>query len=497
MRRAVIYARYSAGPNQTDVSIEGQEQACSAYIERNGYAFAGLYADRHISGRTDRRPRFQEMIDEAKAGRFDVVVVYSLDRFSRDKYDSAIYKKVLREHGVVVESASESIPEGPEGILFEGMLEAMAEYYSAELSKKIRRGLDLKAGKGLSTGGPTPFGYVLKSGIYEKDPRSAPHVLEVFEMYLAGSSFSECARYLTGLGFTTIKKKPFSAGSIKRLLTNKKYAGYYIYDGREVEGGMPRLVPEDIFYKVQAKMKKNEKPRAPRGEFALTGKLIHGPCGSFMTGTSGTGRNKTHYYYKCPGRDRQPVPRDWIEHLVADHVRSVLGSPESLDVLVDKLYAYQEEERRSDSKVSALEANLKDLDRKIEKAVDVLIDLGPDPDVRARLDAYRADRAIMQADLEKLQTGPVLSRDVIRQGLQLSLLESHVDDAAVIRIFVHRVVLYDDRLLLEFNFKGGEALETSELLGFDLSSECSTTHSFSRTVTIYRGRVLLMADLPV
>lgn len=138
-----------------------------------------------------------------------------------------------------------------------------------------------------------------------------------------------------------------------------------------------------------------------------------------MTGTSGTGRNKTHYYYKCPGKDRQPVPRDQIEHAVAEHVRAFLGAPESLDALVDKLYEHQEKERRTDSKAAALEANLKDLDRKIEQAVDVLIELGPDPDVKARLDAYRADRAIMRADLEKLQTGPVLSRDVIRQGLQL------------------------------------------------------------------------------
>lgn len=492
MKRAAIYARYSAGPNQTDVSIEGQEKACSAYIDRQGYVFTGMYADRHISGRTDRRPRFQEMVDDARAGRFDVVVVYSLDRFSRDKYDSAIYKKDLRDHGVVVESASESIPEGPEGILFEGMLEAMAEYYSAELSKKIKRGIDVKVSKGLSVGGPTPFGYVLKDGKYEKDPKAAPHVAEVFSRYAAGASFAECARYLTGLGFTTSKGKPFSSGSVKRMLNNKKYAGFYVYAGAEIEGGMPALVAPDLFYKVNQKMKKN-KPKKARGDFALTGKLICGPCGSSMTGTSGTSKTGAiHYYYKCPGKDRRPVPRDKIEHAVADHVRAVLGSPDALDPLVDKLLAYQEEELASDARVSALSENLKTTERKLRKIVDAIMDGGVTPILREQLDQLEADRAIMRADLEKLQTSPRLSADVIRQGLQLALLEDHVDDAAVIRIFVHRVVLWDDRLLIEFNFQGSEGLEASELLGFDLSDVCSTKLSSGRTLAVYRGRVLVL-----
>lgn len=493
MRRAVIYARYSAGPNQTDVSIEGQEKICRGYIERQGDVFLRMYADRHISGRTDRRPRFQDMIDDAKGGGFDVVVVYSLDRFSRDKYDSAIYKKVLREHGVVVESASESIPDGPEGILFEGMLEAMAEYYSAELSKKIRRGMDVKASKALSTGGPTPFGYVLKNGVYEKDEKAAPHVAAVFEKYAAGATFAECARYLNALGFTTSKGGPFASGAIKTILSNKKYAGYYVYNGTEIEGGMPALISEDLFFKVNRKMKEN-KPHRPRGAFALTGKLICSSCGSYMTGTSGTSKTgKAHYYYKCKTKDRQPVPRDAIEGAVADAVRDLLGAPESLDPLIDKLQAYQEEERRADAKTAALEDNLKATERQIKNVVDMIANFGGSQELADRLSALEADRAIMRADLEKLKTGPILSRDVIRQGLQLALLKERTSDAAVIRIFVHQVVLYDDSFLIEFNFKGAEGLERSDLLGFDLSGKWWSIDCLGRTLIIYRGRVLLFS----
>lgn len=490
MKRAAIYARYSTGPNQTDVSIEGQEKICTEYIDRHGYTFVGMYADKHISGRTDKRPRFQQMIDDARAGSFDVVVVYSLDRFSRDKYDSAIYKKVLRDHGVTVESASESIPEGPEGILFEGMLEAMAEYYSAELSKKIRRGLDVNASKSRSVGGPTPFGYTLKDGVYEMDPKEAPHVAEVFKMYLGGSTFADCARYLNSLGFSTGKGNPFSSNTVKKILSNKKYCGYYMYNGAEIEGGMPQLVEEDVFYKVQRRMKKN-KPHKPRGEYALSGKLICGKCDSLMRGTSGTSKTgDVHYYYKCPGKDRKPIKRDQLEHIVAQNVRDILSAPQSLDTLVDKLFDYQKEELRSDARITALSDNLKDIEKKLDRALNMVLEQGNVPGLADKIRELDADRAIMKADLDKLTSGPVLTKENIRDGLRLSLLEEHVSDVQVIKIFVHQVILYDDRLLIEFNFRGSDGLTRAEIKEFELNELCSTMNTPTRTLYIYHGRVL-------
>ena len=135
MTRAVIYARYSAGPRQTDQSIEGQLTVCHKYCEEKGLAVVGEYCDRHISGKTDARPEFQRMIADARARKFDVVVVYKTDRFARNKYDSAIYKAELKKSGVKILYAAEAIPEGPEGIILESLLEGLAEYYSAELAQ--------------------------------------------------------------------------------------------------------------------------------------------------------------------------------------------------------------------------------------------------------------------------------------------------------------------------------------------------------------------------
>ena len=141
MKKAVIYARYSAGSGQTDQSIEGQVRECKRYIKQNKMQLVDVYADRHITGRTDRRPEFQRMIGDAESDKFDTVVVYTTDRFSRSKYDSVVYKKQGKDLGIDIRYAAENIPEGPEGILLEALMEGWAQYYSEELSRKIRRGM--------------------------------------------------------------------------------------------------------------------------------------------------------------------------------------------------------------------------------------------------------------------------------------------------------------------------------------------------------------------
>lgn len=137
---AVIYARYSCD-NQREESIDGQLRECKAFLERQGMTFVRSYIDRAMSAKTDNRPEFQQMIKDSSKGGFDVVVVWKLDRFARNRYDSAHYKGMLRKNGVKVVSATEQISEGAEGIILESVLEGFAEYYSAELSEKVIRGM--------------------------------------------------------------------------------------------------------------------------------------------------------------------------------------------------------------------------------------------------------------------------------------------------------------------------------------------------------------------
>ena len=161
--KAVIYARYSSD-NQREESIEGQIRECMEYAERNDITVLCNYIDRAMSARTADRPEFQRMIRDSEKHLFDIVLVWKLDRFSRDRYDSAHYKHILKKNSVKVLSAKENISEGPEGIILESMLEGYAEYYSAELSEKIHRGQKENALKCKSNGGNLPLGLYDRPG---------------------------------------------------------------------------------------------------------------------------------------------------------------------------------------------------------------------------------------------------------------------------------------------------------------------------------------------
>ena len=157
-KRAVIYARFSSH-NQTEQSIEGQLRECYAYAKRNGHIILNEYIDRALSGTTDNRPQFKQMIEDSKKGGFDFVLVYQLDRFARNRYDSATYKAKLKKNGVRVLSAKENISDDASGVLMESVLEGMAEYYSAELSQKVKRGIKESLIKGNYIGGYILYGF--------------------------------------------------------------------------------------------------------------------------------------------------------------------------------------------------------------------------------------------------------------------------------------------------------------------------------------------------
>ena len=172
--RAVIYARYSS-ESQREESIEGQLRECYAFARKNDISVVGEYIDRAFSAKTDKRPDFQKMIKDSAKRNFDLVIVWKLDRFARNRYDSANYKAVLKRNGVKVMSATESISEGSEGILLESVLEGMAEYYSADLSEKVIRGHTENALKCKYNGGTLPIGYTTdKEQNYHIDPLTAP-----------------------------------------------------------------------------------------------------------------------------------------------------------------------------------------------------------------------------------------------------------------------------------------------------------------------------------
>ena len=273
----VIYARYSSH-SQNEQSIEGQLQACYDYAKTNGHVVIAEYIDRAQSGTSDSRVEFQKMIADSDKQAFDAVLVYQLDRFARNRYDSAINKAKLKKNGVRVISARENISDDASGILIEGVLESMAEYYSAELSQKIRRGMDINAQKFLSNGSNPGLGYVVDEELrFQVDPATAPVVRQIFEMYASGETVADIIRHLNDKQIKTSLGKEFNKNSLHRLLRNKRYTGYYIYKGTETPGGMPRILDDELFERVQHIIDRNKKaPARTRGkeEYLLTTKLF-------------------------------------------------------------------------------------------------------------------------------------------------------------------------------------------------------------------------------
>ena len=223
--KAVIYARYSSD-NQTEASIEGQLRECMEFAERTGIDVIGNYIDRAFSAKSDHRPEFQRMIKDSYKHAFDCIIVWKLDRFSRNRYDSAHYKTLLRKNGVKVISAMESISEGSEGILLESVLEGMAEYYSAELAEKVVRGMKENALKGISNGGQVTFGYkVNEERRYERDKVNAPIVEEIFTMYADGKTIKQIVDYLDAKQVRTSRGGRINFNAVQRMLSNRRYIG--------------------------------------------------------------------------------------------------------------------------------------------------------------------------------------------------------------------------------------------------------------------------------
>ena len=215
--KAVIYARYSSD-SQREESIDGQIRECTAFAEKNGITILRHYIDRACSAKTDNRPAFQEMVKDSVKKLFDMVIVWKLDRFARNRYDSARYKAQLKKNGVKVVSATEVISEGAEGIILESVLEGYAEYYSADLSEKVIRGRTDNALKCMYNGGTLPIGFVIdEEQHFQIDPLTAPFVLEVFKRYDEGATMKELRDWLNENGIRNKLGKPLNYNSMAHV----------------------------------------------------------------------------------------------------------------------------------------------------------------------------------------------------------------------------------------------------------------------------------------
>lgn len=463
--KAVIYARYSS-ERQTEQSIEGQLRECKDFAKKNDITIVGTYVDRAISAKTDNRPDFQRMIKDSDRKFFDAVLVYKLDRFARNRYDSAIYRAKLKRNGIRVLSAKENITDAPEGIILESMLEGMAEYYSAELSQKVKRGMKESALKCKSTGGQRTLGYKINvDKTFEIDIVTAPTVQRIFEMYASGSSINHIVEVLNGDGLRTAKNIPFTKYSIPSILRNKKYIGVYNSCGLEIENGIPAIIEKDLFERVQIMVEatKRSPAKAKSTEFALSGKVQCGKCGATMIGESGTGHNhNVYYYYKCTNRKKgkkcnlMNVKKDWLEELVINTTVNDVLQDDVIQSIAKHIVELLEYESTHNDILLALQENLKDVEKKIKNMLNAIEQGIITESTKNRLFELQSLKDDLQLQITKQEVvTPRLTEEQIIFWLE-KFKDGEINDPdyrrELINTFINNVFVYEDKIILAYNY---------------------------------------------
>ena len=463
---AVIYARYSSD-NQREESIEGQIRECTAYAEKNGLTVVKHYIDRAYSAKTANRPEFQQMVKDSEKRLFDVVLVWKIDRFARDRYDAAHYKHILQRNHVKLVSATEPISDTPAGIMMESMLTGMAEYYSAELSEKVVRGMTENVLKGKYNGGTVPIGYRIdENRFFQIDSLKAPFVVEAFKKYNEGATMKEIMNWLNQQGVTTNRNQKFTYNSVQTLLTNRRYIGENRFQDIVMPDTVPVIVDKELFERVQEKMAKNR--RAParhkaEDDYLLTTKLFCGMCGAMMFGECGTARNKTVYhYYKCANAKRtrsckkKTVRKIWLEDLVVNATLEMLQDDRIIDAIVEMVMHLQDQENTA---LPLLEKQLKEVDSGIQNMLNAIQAGILTSSTKERLEALEAQKKELEIRItEEKLAKPKLSPDFVRFWLtRFRKLDPHIKShrETLINTFVNAIYLYDEKVLITFNYKDG------------------------------------------
>ena len=464
----VIYARYSSH-SQKEESIEQQIAECTDFAAKNAIRIVGIYADKAVSGRSDRRANFQRMMRDAEKQQFQVVVAYKSNRIARNMLNALQYEARLDSLGIKTLYAKEEFGDTAAGRFALRTMMNVNQFYSENMGEDIKRGMEDNASE-CKVNGMLPLGYVKnKEGKYAIAPDEAAVVREIFDSFLKDVSVAEIARSLNQRGIRTKLGREWNKNSFHIMLKNDNYIGVYHHSGVVVEDGIPPILEKEVFAAVQEKLAKKKKAagrRAANGDYLLTGKLFCGYCGSYMIGVSGTGENGTvHNYYQCQKRhaekrcEKKNVRRDWLESLVAMMTREYILQDDTIEWIADSTMSFQAMVRR-ESGVAQLERDLAD-NRKVARNIMSAIEQGIITETtKARLlevegtihDLERS-LAVAKAAMQPVERERVVfSLEQMREGN----VESKAYQKRLIDTFVKSVTLWDDRIQIDYYHTPGK-----------------------------------------
>lgn len=398
MIKAFVYARFSS-ENQDSASIDAQIRAIEEYAQSNNITIIKTYIDEAKSATTDNRPEFLRMFNDINNIDVDAVLVHKLDRFARNRYDSAHYRKKLKDKNIKLISVIERLDDSPESILLTSIVEGFAEYFSANLAREVMKGLKENGLKAKHNGGSPPLGYdVAPDKTYILNEHEAQAVKIMFDGYSQGLGYGHIINELNSKGYRTKNNKPFGKNSIFDILRNEKYTGTYIYNKRKngtnrvqkspdeiirVENAMPAIVTSEQWRSVQDKLDGNKKNPSQNAlqTYVLTGHMFCGCCeGAYVGNSYYKNRYGTKYYmYSCTNRSNKKgcknknVNKELIEKQVIKTLKQIVFK--DIDLMANKAIKLGKEiDDDKAAELKILSKKVDSLQKKIDKLLDAYLD---------------------------------------------------------------------------------------------------------------------------
>ncbi len=512
LKKVSIYARVSSEKQDVDLSITAQLKALRDYAKRNEYPVIKEYVDEAESGRSIDRPGFKEMILAArqKPPQFQMILVWKLSRFARNREDSIIYKSLLRKQGIQVISINEPLEDTPSGRLLEGIIEVLDEFYSANLGEDITRGMRECASRGFFPGSIPPFGYkrikvpdgAVQRTKLEPDPATAPIVERMFKENLSGKGLLEITRGLNGDGLTTTKHVKWGKTSVDKILKNEVYTGTLIWgqfrpnrnSGKDlspirVENAWPAIIDRETFDKVQKNLVKRTPkvthPRVIHSEYILSGLVKCQYCGSAMIGHAV--KSGKFFYYMCGNTRRRGkgactvplLPKVRFENFIIDRIKRFILTEENLRDLVKMFNENMALNSVGESdRLEVLKNQIEEIEGRLTKLYDALEtgefkggELAPrikalfdkkEELQKAKLEAEEAlsNRAIELASAIVVQKSMLSLRTMLEEG-------DIIKQKTFLRSFIKRIDVNEENAKVVYTIMPGETFtETVGVLPF-------------------------------
>ena len=487
IRRAIAYARFSSA-GQREESIDAQLRAISEYCEREGIQLVDIYTDEAQSATTDNRDNFKIMVDAIFKGKYDIdaVLVHKFNRFARNKYDSALYKKRLKDISIRVVSVTQPIDDSPEGRILESLIEAMDEYYSENLALEVKKGMLENALKGKHTGGGKLLGLSVDSEGYYYPDSNAPIVRRIFREFANGVPKNKIVERLNREGYKNQYGRPFNTRTILDMLQNEKYIGNFVYNHTETQvirlDGIIKepIIDFDLWETVQEKRKNTNKPRYRKRLYFMTGKLKCGICGFTYCGAGGKKKNKAGdyaAYYKCQGKTKNKngcnnpsLNKEYYEKLVTDTIIETVLTDKAIFNIAKLTFEQIEADRKAPLvPTKKLKKQLEEVKSRQEKLMDLYMVGSLDKEMlEEKNNSLKAERRNIEEQIEKnefIESSQSIKIEDIKEIIKefknsLAGSEDIEFSQIIYNTFVKQITIFPERLEVElkvdFSTIGGD-----------------------------------------